>query len=210
MVSFITMPSRHSGGMDGVDPNPVLRQLIRPHLHQPDQPVAWRRRKPVRLPGRSRCLIIRHWNSSARCDPPRPPLMRAGIAASTVFQTPMRFTSTMSREDLAAVYATPPSLMMPALAMTMRVRPNRDADLDGTVSTRRRHGRRHWWAMIRPTVVVEERFDGYRRGRSRAWRRGSPPSRCRAPDAHHHNIGASSGERERPIGAALTPCRTGG
>jgi len=36
-------------------------------------------------------------------DPPRPPSMRAGIAASTVFQTPMRFHVDDVAEDLAAV-----------------------------------------------------------------------------------------------------------
>ena len=56
-------------------------------------------------------------------DPPRPPSMSAGIAASTVFHAPTRFTSTMSR-NVCSRSSSSVTRMMPAFAMTMSRRPN--------------------------------------------------------------------------------------
>ena len=93
-------------------------------------------------------------------DPPRPPATIAGIAASTVFQAPIRLTSTTSR-NVCRRSSLSVTRMIPALAMTMS-RPPNSSTPSATTASRAAGSRNISLARQDPATLVLDQRDGFR------------------------------------------------
>lgn len=130
-----------------------------------------------------------------------PPASRCGSAACTVWKTPSTLVFITARQSAAASLATPPLRVIPALATTMSIRPNRS--VVSAISRRSESGSR----TSVGTYAARSAWSATRSATSRAPR---APHMTRAPAARKPSARWRPSPVVPPVTTAVIPRRTCG